>query len=193
MLGHAAGTQLPPSPQALSLASIPREAGPQNLHIISSFPHYCCFRGKTYHIWLIDKHHHFETSELTLVKNDLHGAFNTMAHPPPPLGCDRELWKEIPLERNPVHHDLGGKRVTLPHDYAIHLINIHKHFSNPPYRIYWASSSLRSTWLQSLFALVNQLVFKLCLSVEASHLRRQGITAAVHVFQLSRLHFVNHM
>lgn len=82
--------------------------------------------GKTYHIWLIDKHHHFETLELTLVKNDLHGAFNTVAHPPPPLGCDRELWKEIPLERNPVHHDLGGKRVTLPHDYAIRLINIHK-------------------------------------------------------------------
>lgn len=53
--GGCWGTQLIPNHPFISgsqMASITREAGARNLRIISSSPHYYCFRGKnlSYHI-----------------------------------------------------------------------------------------------------------------------------------------------
>lgn len=46
--------------------------------------------------------------------------------PLPFAGFSRGSWGEIPYKEDPVHHDLGGERVTLLHEYATHFINIHK-------------------------------------------------------------------
>lgn len=46
--------------------------------------------------------------------------------PLPFVGFSRGSWGKIPYKGDPVHHDLGGERVTLLHEYAIYFINIHK-------------------------------------------------------------------